>query len=173
MAQPNSTDKRGPPTRRHVFSRNSFKVPSPVLAFGYQRDPRAASGYLIACSVKRPFLPSRVCSAYVGNLFRTDGTSSHQASGSKPRLQAPSAEQWTRLPSNRSGSPSRLPARYLPPRRVQEALHPLVAVVTATPCAPHDQSASTRNSPAKGANGRALCGIDQGRSVPLPQHFCL
>ncbi|MQM06649.1 hypothetical protein Taro_039474 [Colocasia esculenta] len=35
------------------------------------------------------------------------------------------------------------------------------------------QSASTRNSPAKDTNRRTLCGIDQGRSVPLPQHFCL
>ncbi|MQM15211.1 hypothetical protein Taro_048151 [Colocasia esculenta] len=32
--------------------KNSFKVPRPVPAFRYQRDPRAASGYLIACSAQ-------------------------------------------------------------------------------------------------------------------------
>ncbi|MQL69921.1 hypothetical protein Taro_002211 [Colocasia esculenta] len=34
--------------------KNSFKVPRPVPAFRYQRDPRAASGYLIACSAQGP-----------------------------------------------------------------------------------------------------------------------
>ncbi|MQL74424.1 hypothetical protein Taro_006804 [Colocasia esculenta] len=47
-------NRRGPLTRRHDFSKNSFKIPSPVPAFGYQRDPRAASGYLIVCSAKGP-----------------------------------------------------------------------------------------------------------------------
>ncbi|MQL92852.1 hypothetical protein Taro_025478, partial [Colocasia esculenta] len=36
-----------------------FKVPSPVPAFGYQQDPRAASGYLIACSAKGPSFRAR------------------------------------------------------------------------------------------------------------------
>ncbi|MQL86460.1 hypothetical protein Taro_018991, partial [Colocasia esculenta] len=36
------------------YFKSSFKVPSPVPAFGYQRDPKAASGCLVACSVKGP-----------------------------------------------------------------------------------------------------------------------
>ncbi|MQL93619.1 hypothetical protein Taro_026263 [Colocasia esculenta] len=78
---------------------------------------------------QRPFLPSKVCSACAENLFGTDNTSLHQTSGSKPCLRAPGAEQRARLPSSRSGSSSRLPARYLLPRRIQAALHPLTAFV--------------------------------------------
>ncbi|MQM17618.1 hypothetical protein Taro_050590 [Colocasia esculenta] len=50
---PNAGDFGGwqtwPSRKAPRLFKNNFKVPRPVPAFGYQWDPRAASGYLIAC----------------------------------------------------------------------------------------------------------------------------
>ncbi|MQL93867.1 hypothetical protein Taro_026522, partial [Colocasia esculenta] len=92
----------------------------------------------------RPGLPNRPCSKHVATLptqaisLRTGVT---EQPNSKPinRTAGLSTGQRAQLPNNRSSPPSRLPARYLLPRRIRAALRLIGTITTATTHAPHDQ----------------------------------
>ncbi|MQL95671.1 hypothetical protein Taro_028337, partial [Colocasia esculenta] len=152
-------------TPRHF--KNNFKLLSPVSARipagpkSRLRAPRSLSG-------QRPFPPSKVCSAYAENPFGTDDNSLHQASGSKPCLRAPGAEQKVWLAEQATFS---VPSSQKNPSGPSSPYSSYNDYATRTPMI--KVNASTCNSPSKDANRRALCGNDQGRSVPLPQRFSL
>ncbi|MQL94166.1 hypothetical protein Taro_026823 [Colocasia esculenta] len=166
MTQPNSADRRGPFVGRHDFSRTVLRSRGRSLHSDTNGTHEPSSDVLQHVRPRAFFSEQMLLGMHQG-LFGLNNTFVHRTSNSRPCHRATSFIYRTGLlPSTSDQEDSN---SHLSPCNGYNycIIHAprLNGALTARPL--------NGRLPANGANRRALCGVDQGRFVPLPQHFCL